>query len=66
MPNWKSPGLDGIHGFQLKKFTSLHQEIVDVFNRSVQTVNTAEQAVESREVLIQKDSRRGNERPILG
>ena len=28
MPNWKAPDPDGLHGFWLKKFTSLHQVIV--------------------------------------
>ena len=25
MPNWKAPGKDGVQGYWLKKFTSLHQ-----------------------------------------
>ena len=28
MSNWKAPGPDGLHGFWLKKFTSLHQAMV--------------------------------------
>ena len=62
MLNWKSPGLDGIYGFWLKKFTSLHQEIT-VLNRSVQMVNIAEWSVESTAMLVQKDASKGN---VLG
>ena len=28
VPTWKVPGPDGLHGFWLKKLTSLHQEMV--------------------------------------
>ena len=63
MRNWKSPGLDGIDGFWLKKFTSLHQDIVDVLSRSIQTANITEWTVESQTILIQKGRRKGN---VLG
>ena len=28
MPNWNAPDPDGLHGFLLKKLTSLHQAII--------------------------------------
>ena len=28
VPTWKVPGPDGLHGFWLKKLTSLHQKMV--------------------------------------
>ena len=49
MANCKSPGLDEICGFWLKKLTSLHQENT-VLNRGVQTANVEEWAVESKRV----------------
>ena len=27
IPNWKNPGLDGIHGFWFEKFTSIHDRL---------------------------------------
>ena len=27
IPNWKSPGPDGVHGYRLKKLTKLHERM---------------------------------------
>ena len=32
MPNWKAPGKDGVHGYWLKNFTSLHPRIAVQLN----------------------------------
>ena len=69
MPNWKAPGPDGLHGFWLKKFTSLHQAMVKHLDDCIQTGDVPNWIVESRKVLIQKDARKGNAagnyRPIV-
>ena len=31
--NWKTPGLDDIHGFWFKKFTSIHDRIATEMNK---------------------------------
>ena len=36
IPNWKTPGHDGIHGFWFKKFTSIHDSLAIEMNRYLQ------------------------------
>ena len=36
IPNWKAPDPDGLHGFWLKKFTSLHQAMVKHLHHCIQ------------------------------
>ena len=55
MPNWKSPGLDYIQGFWLRKFSNLYHTIADILSNEVQSASIPEWIVESRTVLIQKD-----------
>ena len=50
MPNCKAPRPDGLHGFWLKKFTSLHQALVKLLNWMVEIWT----------VVIQKDAKKGN------
>ena len=33
VPNWKTPGHDGIHGYRFKKFTSIHDRLATEMNR---------------------------------
>ena len=54
MPNWKSPGLDYVLGFWLKRFSSLHQTILDILNNELQGASIPEWMVGSCTVLIQK------------
>ena len=35
MPNWKVPGLDGIQGFWLKRFTSQYQRLTEELNENI-------------------------------
>ena len=60
MLNWKAPDPDGLHGFWLKKFTSLHQVIVKHLDGCIKTEDVPNWIVESSTVLIQKDVRKGN------
>lgn len=60
MSNWKSPSLDRIYRFWLKRFTILHQGIVSALNEMVQTLNSAGWAVVSETVHIQRDPKKDN------
>ena len=60
MPNWKSPGLDGIQGYWLKRFTSLHEMLAKELNQCLVTGKVPAWMVEGRTVLIQKDPNKGN------
>ena len=60
MPNWKAPGLDGIQGFWLKRFTSQHQRLTEELNENIQSLSIPSWLVKSRIVLIKKDPAKGN------
>ena len=36
IPNWKAPGIDGIHGFWFKTFTSVHDGLTSEMNTYIQ------------------------------
>ena len=36
MPNWKSPGPNGVQGYWIKNFTSVHRKIENQLNRCLQ------------------------------
>ena len=59
--NWKTPGLNGIHGFWFKKFTSIH-------DRCLQDAQVPDWMTKGKTTLIQKDLSKGtapnNYRPI--
>ena len=42
IPNWKKPGHDGIYGFWLKKFTSIHESLALEMNRCLQGAQVPE------------------------
>lgn len=65
--NWKAPGPDQLHGFWLKKLTSLHNHLERLYNTSL--INGCPAwMTEGRTVLLQKDVQKGtaveNYRPI--
>ena len=60
VPNWKAPGPDGLNGFWLTKFTSLHQAMVKHLDDCFKTGDVPNWMVESQTVLIQRDERKGN------
>ena len=53
-------GPDGLHGFWLKKFTSLDKTKVKYLDDCIKTADVPNWMVESRTVLIQEDARKGN------
>ena len=60
MQNWKEPGLAGIQGFWLKRFTSQHQRLTEKLNENIQSLSIPSWLVKSRTVLTLKDSVKGN------
>ena len=53
--NWKTPGLDGIHGFWFKRFTSIHNRLVTEMNKCIQKTEVPELMTKGKTTLIQKD-----------
>ena len=51
--NWKEPGPDGVHGFLLKNFTSLHQNLIWHLNACLEG-ETPQWMMKGRTVLVQK------------
>jgi hypothetical protein len=61
MPNWKSPGKDGVQGYWIKNLTNLHERISDQLNKILMGTDTLpEWLTHGRTVLCQKDRRKGN------
>ena len=67
IPNWKAPGPDGVQGFWMKNFTSMHTYLAQYLAHCLEG-NTPEWVTKGRTVLIQKDKSKGiessNYRPI--
>ena len=67
-PNWKAPGPDGVQGYWLKNFVSLHSKLAEHLNLCLETGETPAWMTKGRTVLIQKDRSKGtvasNYRPI--
>jgi hypothetical protein len=67
MKSWKAPGPDQVHGFWLKKLTSLHAPLAKLYQKSLKEGCPA-WMTKGRTVLLQKDKLKGtaveNYRPI--
>ena len=55
MPNWKTSGLNGIHGFWFKKFTSIYDRLTTKINRCLQETNIPKWMTKGKTTLIQED-----------
>ena len=68
VPNWKSPGPDGVQGFWIKNFTSLHQLIQTHLQKCLDDGIVPKWMTSGRTALIMKDPAKGrqpgNYRPI--
>ena len=68
IPNWKTPGPDGVQRFWLKNFKSMHQWLVKHLAERYKRTTPA-WMTKGRTVLIQKDKSKGtiasNYRPII-
>ena len=61
IPNWKSPGKDGVQGYWIKNLTSMHDRIADQLNNILMGTDTLPTwLTHGRTVLCQKDPRKGN------
>ena len=67
VPNWKAPGPDGVQGFWLKNFTTIHTYLEKYFTECLEG-QTPSWMTKGRTVLLQKDKSKGrdasNYRPI--
>ena len=67
-PNWKAPGPDGVQGFWLKKFKSIHSLLALTLSKCLEEGKTPLWMTKGRTLLIQKDRSKGtiasNNRPI--
>ena len=68
MPKWKGPGPDGIHGYWLRSFTTIHEKLASTLDDCVSLCQIPEWLVVGRTILILKDPTKGpdvgNYRPI--
>ena len=68
MPNWKTPGPDGLQGYWLKKFTSCTDRIAEQLQVCLDTSVVPNWMTLKKTVLIVEDKDRGglvtNFRPI--
>ena len=59
VPNWKTLGHDGIHGFRFKKFTSIHDRLAVEMNRCLLDAQVPDWMTKGKITLIQKDPSKG-------
>ena len=68
LPNWKTPGTDGIQGYWIKHLKSLHDRIGNHLNECIIQGSVPDWIVEGRTTLIMKDPAKAiaaeNYRPI--
>ena len=68
VPNWKSPGPDGVQGFWLKNLNSLHKLIANRVQKCLDDGSVPKWMTSGRTALIMKDPAKrrqpGNYRPI--
>ena len=61
IPNWKSPGPDGVQGYWLKKLTALHEHIAKQMDNIISnTEDIPKWMTVGTTVLCQKDPGKGN------
>ena len=61
MPNWKSPGKDGVQGYWIKNLSNLHEQIVGQANKILMGDDSLPAwMTHGRTVLCQKDQLKGN------
>ena len=60
LPNWKSPGPDGVQGFWIKNLTSVHSSLAAMLNDCLNIGHFPEWLTKGTTVLIMKDKEKGN------
>jgi len=61
MPNWKSPGLDGVQGYWIKHLTELHMLIADHLQKCLDNGDVPEWMTSGNTALIMKDPAKGKQ-----
>ena len=59
VPNWKAPGPDGVQGFWLKNFKSLHPRIAEQLHQCLEQQEAPTWITTGRTTLTQKDKAKG-------
>ena len=59
IPNWKTPGYDGFHGFWFRKFISIHDRLELEMSRWLQVAQVPDRMTKGKTTLIQKDPSKG-------
>ena len=60
IPNWKSPGPDGVQGYWLKKLITLHEHIAKQTDNIISNRGILKWMTLGKTVLYQKDYSKGN------
>ena len=60
MPNWKSPGPDGVQGYWIKNLSNLHGNIALQLHRCLQENNVPSWMVTGKTILCVKELEKGN------
>lgn len=60
MPNWKSPGPDGVQGYWIKNLSNLHGSIAHQLDRCLQENNVPSWMVTGKTLLCVKELEKGN------
>ena len=60
MPNWKSPGPDGVQGYWIKNLSNLHGKIALQLDRCLQENNVPSWMVAGKTLLCVKELEKGN------
>ena len=60
MPNWKAPGPDGVQGYWLKNFKSVHESLRVHLSECLESATVPDCMTNGRTVLIQKEKSKGN------
>ena len=60
MPNWKSPGPDGVQGYWIKNLRNMHNSIALQLDRCLQENNLPKWMVSGKPLLCIKEIQKGN------
>ena len=60
MPNWKSPGPDGVQGYWLKNLSSFHEKLAEQLDRCLQENKVPKWMVTGKTLLCVKEIEKGN------
>ena len=65
MPNWKSPGLDGLQGYWVKNFTSCHERLALQLQNCMSSAQMPDWMTTGKTTLIMKDKDKGKDKGFI-